>query len=167
MMQPKAPALKHPRGLKHAPRLKMRPVRKPAAPGQAPTYQLAQTIFDIGEGPWYYDGKNASSAEYRVLLVLAELGWSPEFQVTKFGGRTLAGGQVLDILITDKNPPVYIDVRGYYHKGAAGEANDARKIMQVRASNQNVKIVIVWDTETTNREHLRGILEREVGVRGK
>jgi hypothetical protein len=151
----------------HAPKLKLRrpSVRQPSK-GQA-SLRLVGERFDIGEGPWYYGGKKASSAEYRVLVVLAELGWSPEFQVTKFGGRTLAGGQVLDILITERIPAVYIDVRGYYHRGAQGEAKDARKIMQVRASAPDTRILVVWDSETEHREQLRNMLIREVGIRGR
>jgi hypothetical protein len=135
-------------------------------PPQMGTQIETRPEFDIGEGPWYYKGQKASSAEYRCLMVLEKLGWSPSFQVRKFGGRRIAGGQVLDILVEQRNPPVYIDVRGYYHRGAQGEADDAKSIFQLRAAAPDVKIIIVWDDEAKNQEMLYQRLLREVGARG-
>jgi hypothetical protein len=169
MVAPKVPRLKGQRKAQRAPVLRLpRVTGSPAAGGKhAPaTLQIKDpSLLDIGEGPWFFKGKKASSAEYRCIKVLQELGWDPDFQVSKFGGRTYPGGQVLDILVTQRQPLVYIDVRGYYHKGAQGEANDARKIFQLRASAPDVKLVVVWEEEAKHHELLRNKLMHEVGAR--
>ncbi len=150
-----------------APQLKLPRGARKEREKQTPSERVLLDIWDVGAGPHYYDGKLASTPEWRVLKVLAELGWTPEFQVTKFGGRSLAGGQVLDILVTQRRPLVYIDVRSYWHKGAAGEANDARKIFQLRASAPEVKVLVIWEEETENRALLRARLLSEVGAHGR
>ncbi len=156
------------RGAKRAPQLK--PIRERRAPIKAPAMpgmELPKAEFDIGAGPWYYQGKKASSAEFRVLSVLNELGWKPQFQVRKFGGRQIAGGQVLDILIEDRTPPVYIDVRGYYHRGARGEADDAKQMFQLKAARPDIQVLVVWDNEAANYDLLRQRILGEVGARGR
>jgi len=142
-----------------------REAREPVS--EAPGITPSPLGWELGDGPFYYQGERASKPEWRVLLTLMRLGWQPAFQVRKFGGRSLAGGQVLDILVTQRRPIVYIDVRGYYHKGAEGEAKDARKILQLRASNPDVKVLIVWEDETENREMLYSRLLHEVGAYGR
>lgn len=168
-MKPKVPKLRGLRGQPKTPQLKRQRRgrrRREAGERRPAVLDLEKGEFDIGEGPWYYRGKKASSAEYRCLMVLDELGWTPDFQVSKFGGRTYPGGQVLDILITQRQPVVYIDVRGYWHRGAQGEANDARKIFQLRASAPDVTVIVIWDDEAKNKDMLYQKLLREVGARG-
>ena len=144
-----------------------RPERRPPVE-TVPGITAAEPAWDIGAGPWYYQGKQASSAEFKVLKTLVQLGWTPSFQVSKFGGRSLAGGQMLDILLGQHTPPVYIDVRGrYWHGGAEATANDARKLLQVRATNPLVKIIIIYDDETDNRQWLYNRLLAEVGAYGR
>lgn len=126
----------------------------------------AEDEEDIGEGPWYVKGYRASKPEYRVAKALEKLGRRFEFQVSKFGGRQIAGGQVLDFVLSDSVPLIIIDVRGYWHKGAAGEANDARKVFQTRAARPDAKYVIIWEEQTEDDQALLELLRQEIGARG-
>jgi hypothetical protein len=122
---------------------------------------------DIGLGPWSYQGKKASRPEYLVLLTLMRLGWHPDFQTNFAGGRTIPGGQVLDIIVNEHVPPIYIDVRGFYHFGAAKNFNDLLKEMAVKAALPETKMVVVWESEVDQYRYLENLLEREVGRRGR
>lgn len=155
-----------PTGRKRKPPRVVIPTERVRRSGDLAGVPIPSGEFDVGAGPWFVKGKKASLPEYRVAKVLAKLGREFQFQVSKFGGRAIAGGQVLDFIVDDSRPIVYVDVRGYWHKGAAGEANDARKIFHVRAAAPHVKIVIVWQEQTEREENLMNFLRQEVGSRG-
>jgi hypothetical protein len=123
--------------------------------------------WDIGAGPWSYQGKKASRPEYLCLKVLQQLGWRPDFQTDFAGGRKLPGGQVLDIVVNEHFPPVYINVMGFYHFGAAKNFNDFIKEATVRAVMPMTKIIDVWETQVDQPHYLETLFAREIGYAGR
>lgn len=139
-----------------------RPVKLPAW-----TVARKRSIWaDLGPGPFLYAGKRASRPEYIVLMMLNRLGWRPSFQVDILGGRRVPGGQILDIVIEDAPMPVYISVKGIYHRTAAARAEDAYEEALVRSLLSNVKVLEIWEQDIEQENWLENFLRREVGVRG-
>jgi hypothetical protein len=162
----KVPKLRGARGMR-APQLKFpKPPRQQTEKG-APSERVELGTWDVGEGPWFVQGKKASKPEYRVARVLNRLGWEFNFQEAHFGGRRIAGGQILDYVLSSTSYPIVIDVRSVWHMGAAAEANDARKMIQIRASNPMARIVIVYEEQTENEELLYSFLLQELGAKGR
>jgi hypothetical protein len=124
-------------------------------------------LWGIGPGPWYWQGERASRPEYITMIVLHKLGWNPSFQTNILGGRRLPGGQVLDIVLNEHQPPVYISVKGYYHEGARASYYDSVKEIMVRSVIKGVQVLEVWEKDIDQRGWLEAYLRREVGVRGR
>ena len=131
------------------------------------TVRSKPDIWGIGLGPWLWHGVRASRPEYITLIVLRRLGWNPSFQTNILGGRRLPGGQVLDIVLDEHQPPIYISVKGYYHEGAKASYYDAVKESMVRNIIQGVRVLEVWEKDIDQRGWLEDFLRREVGVRGR
>jgi len=123
-------------------------------------------IWDIGSGPWSWGGQLASRPEYITLITLKKLGWNPKFQTRIYGGRRLPAGQVLDIVIDELTPPIYISVKSYYHEGAEAAYNDRMKQMLAQSAfTGGVKILEVWEKDLDQEGWLLDMLVREVGAR--
>ena len=141
-----------------------------AAAAQAPglaTWRVPMKprLWDIGPGPWYWDGKRASRPEYITLIMLKRLGWRPRFQVNFLGGRRIPGGQVLDIVLDEVYPPIYITVKGYWHESARAAYDDSVKELTVRRIIPGTKVLSVWEKDIDQPGWLRDFLLREVGAR--
>jgi len=151
------------------PSLRKPTVSKPV-PGPKVTTWIVRTkpdIWNIGEGPWFWNGQPASRPEYITLIVLKRLGWHPKFQTRIAGGRRIPGGQVLDILLEEASPPIYISVKGYYHQGAAAAYDDKVKEIMAKSVLNNARVIEIWEKDIDQRGWLESYLEREVGVRGR
>ena len=76
--------------------------------------------------------KAGSKPEWNVAIALVRLGWSFDYQLSYFGGRTIAGGMVLDFLVSTLPDPTPIFVQGeYWHSGARQEV-DALQLANMR-----------------------------------
>lgn len=143
------------------------PKKPPELKHTMPQYRLVRdpksvTAQGIGPGPWQLQGQPASRPEYMVGKMLDKLGWRYVFQSPFMGGRKVPGGQVLDFVIDERR--TVVDVRGYYHYGAAKEYKDA---MQAAALAQaGYREVAVWEEEIDQYRWLENFLTRELGVRG-
>ena len=122
-------------------------------------------IWDIGSGPWQWGGKPASRPEYITLIMLRALGHKPRFRVSIFGGRRLPGGQVLDIVLDDLRPAVYISVKGYYHQSASAAYNDRLKEMLAMAAVPGTKVLEIWESDLDQKGWLESFLVQNVGAR--
>jgi hypothetical protein len=149
------------------PDIKTKRPRKPPMNTGSPPIIVSDDRFNVGEGPWQLQGKPASKPEYRVGVILSKLGRRYEFQVSSFGGRLIKGGQMIDFLLEDRPPRTVIDVRGYYHKGAAGEAKDIKRRLQVLAADPYTRYVPIWEEDTIDETILRNKLSVEVGAGGR
>ena len=65
-------------------------------------------------------GKKATILEFNVALALDFYGINYIFQVSYFGGRTVAGGQVLDFLVFNPMPTPVEVLGGHWHVGTLG-----------------------------------------------
>jgi hypothetical protein len=137
--------------------------QQPPQIAKAPDYWTTEPGQE--QTQYFIQGKRATKPEWLVVQELYKLGWDRlQFQKSVFGGREFPAGQVLDVVITQVWPPIVVDVRGeYWHQGAKQEANDARKMMQVQASEPGTKFVVVWERITESPELLRSFLIKEVG----
>ena len=124
-----------------------------------------QDIWQIGSGPWFWNGEPASRPEYIVLVMLKKLGWNPAFQVRVFGGRRLPSGQVLDIILDEVAPPVYISVKGYYHRSAQAAYEDRVKELLALGAYPRAKVIEIFEWQLDQPNWLEDTLVREVGSR--
>ena len=125
-----------------------------------------QDIWQIGSGPWFWNGgQPASRPEYIVLITLKRLGWNPSFQTRVFGGRRLPAGQVLDIILEEVSPPIYINVKSYYHEGAEAAYNDKMKELLALGAYPGAKVLEIWEKDLDQPNYLEDLLVREIGAR--
>jgi hypothetical protein len=116
--------------------------------------------------PWFIRGiKAGSKEEYWCSIVLeeieAETGWSWEFQVPVYGGRTRAGGNVIDFLIHTPGMWTMLDPMGrYWH---AGHKEDRYQMERV-ARKKNWRLVAWYTDETPTLEIMRSFLRRNLNV---
>ena len=123
-------------------------------------------IWDIGSGPWSWGGKPASRPEYITLITLQRLGWKHvEFQKNVAGGRRIPAGQILDIVIPDHAPPIYISIKSYHHEGAAAGANDKIKEMLAKSLIPGVRVLTIWEWQIDQEGWLENFIETEIGAR--
>jgi hypothetical protein len=127
----------------------------------------AKKIKDVkDEGPWYIRGiKAGSKEEYWCSIVLAEIeeetGWSWEFQVPVYGGRTRAGGNVVDFLIHTPGMWTILDPMGrYWHSGH----NEDRYQMERVARKKKWRLIAWYTDQTPTLEIMRSFLRNELGV---
>jgi len=145
----------------------------PRAPQVGPTkltgwvVRRRPDVWDIGPGPWYWQGKPATRPEFITLLVLHKLGWNPRFQTDILGGRRLPGGQVLDIVLDEHQPIIYITVKSYHHLGARASYYDAVEEAVVRSVIKDARVLEVWEKDIDQPGWLEAFLRREVGIRGR
>jgi hypothetical protein len=122
---------------------------------------------EVGPGPFSYMGFPASLPEWLVLRELMRLGWRPSFQVNFMAGRSLPGGQVLDVVLPDALPPVFINVQSYFHLGALQAYTDLVKRNMVQAAYPGARILDLWEEDIVNDRWLHDKLMLEVGPRGR
>lgn len=72
------------------------------------------------------------------------------FQRTEGGGRNILGGYVIDFLVTDRIPPLALEVQGtYWHQQADGASNFERQLAVTRLGYTYAEI---FDTEIYHSE---------------
>lgn len=116
--------------------------------------------------PYYIRGiKAGSKEEWWVSLALerieAETGWSWEYQVSVFGGRSRAGGNVVDFLIHTPGMKTILDPMGrYWHTGA----REDRYQMQNVARRKKWRLIAWFTDETPTRESMYAFLRDQLNV---
>jgi len=116
--------------------------------------------------PFYIRGIRAGSKEeWWVSLALdriqVETGWTWEYQVSVFGGRTRAGGNVVDFLIDTPGMKTFLDPMGrYWHTGA----REDRSQMQDVARRKKWRLIAWFTDEVTSREETYAFLRNEMNV---
>lgn len=116
--------------------------------------------------PFYIRGMKAGSKEeYWCSLALDKIqertGWTWEYQVPVYGGRTRAGGNVVDFLIDTPGMKTILDPMGrYWHAGA----NEDRWEMERVARRKNWKLIAWYTDQTPTRESVYELLRREMGA---
>lgn len=113
-------------------------------------------------------GKKATKPEWRTAVALEELGWSFDFQVTFFGGRTFRGGQIVDFVVdTIPATPLFVDGR-YVHGGAGKEESDKllRATLVSLTGGSLRPPVVFYDDELATLEMAENRTRREFGRRG-
>lgn len=103
-------------------------------------------------------GSNLEAWAYRSLL---ELGWPKDditLQRSIYGGRTLPGGQIVDIVLY-KPTSCAISLKGKRFHGNSGEETiDDARIAQIYD-----EYVVIWDYETPTYEAMVNVIEARVG----
>jgi len=127
----------------------------------------AQKLVDPKDiGPWYIRGiKAGSKEEYWCSIVATEFeeeqGWAWEFQVPVFGGRSRAGGNVVDFLIHTPGMATIWDPMGrYWHSGH----REDRYQMERVARRKNWRLIAWYTDETPTLEILRSYLRNQMNV---
>lgn len=140
---------------------------KPAPRSLVERSQRAQVLKDErDEPPFFIRGQQAGSKdEYWVSLALErieeETGWGWSYQVPVYGGRTRAGGNVVDFLIYTPGRWTILDPMGrYWHTGAREDQSQ----MQNVARRKNWKLIAWFTDETPTRERVYSFLRDELGV---
>jgi len=116
--------------------------------------------------PFYIRGiKAGSKEEWWCSLALDRIqeqtGWTWDYQVPVYGGRTRAGGNVVDFLIDTPGMKTILDPMGrYWHTGA----REDRSQMQNVARLKHWKLIAWFTDETPTRESVYAFLRREMNV---
>lgn len=116
--------------------------------------------------PFYIRGMLADSKEeYWVSLALEKIeeatGWTWEYQVSVYGGRTRAGGNVVDFLIHTPGMKTILDPMGrYWHTGAREDQSQ----MQNVARRKNWRLIAWFTDETPTREIMYTFLRDKLNV---
>jgi len=116
--------------------------------------------------PFYIRGILAGSKEeYWCSLALErieeETGWAWEYQVPVYGGRTRAGGNVVDFLVHTPGMKTILDPMGrYWHTGI----NEDQSQMQNVARRKNWVLIAWFTDETPTRESVYVFLRDKLNV---
>lgn len=116
--------------------------------------------------PFFIRGRKAGSKdEWWVSLALEriekETGWAWEYQVPVYGGRTRAGGNVVDFLIHTPGRKTMLDPMGrYWHTGHNEDQSE-----MIHVARRKNWILIAWFTdETPTRERVYTFLRDKLNV---
>ena len=116
--------------------------------------------------PFFIRGiKAGSKEEYWVSLALEkieqETGWGWEYQVSVYGGRSRAHGQVVDFLMYTPGMTSCIDVMGrYWHTGR----NEDRSDMLEVARRKHWKLIQFFTDETPTKEIMLTFLRNKLNA---
>jgi hypothetical protein len=109
-------------------------------------------------------GKRATSYEANVALALDKFGIEYLFQVDYWGGRSLAGGMVLDFLVfTDPLPtPLYIQ-GGYWHQGQRKTIDSFQAAELGHLFHGQLRPALFWyDQDTETPEAAERAVKRDI-----
>lgn len=130
-------------------------------------FQKAEQLKDPkDEPPFFIRGiKAASKEEYWASLALMRLeessGLRWEYQVPVFGGRTRAGGNVVDFIVYVGARVVWLDPMGrYFHTGR----NEDRMQMMDAARKKGAELLAWFTDETPTKEIMYTFLKGHLGV---
>lgn len=116
--------------------------------------------------PFYIRGIRAGSKEeWWCSLALEKIeeqtGWSWEYQVSVFGGRTRAGGNVVDFLIDTPGMKTILDPMGrYWHTGAREDQSQMANV----ARRKKWRLIAWFTDETPTRESVYVFLRDKLNV---
>lgn len=116
--------------------------------------------------PFFIRGQKAGSKdEYWVSLALERIeaitGWTWDYQVPVYGGRTRAGGNVVDFLIHTPGMWTFLDPMGrYWHSGH----NEDRNQMQNVARRKKWRLIAWYTDQTPTRESVYAFLRNELNA---
>ena len=116
------------------------------------------------EPPFFVRGVPADSKdEYWCGLNLERIekitGWTWEYQVPVFGGRSRSGGNVVDFLIYTPGPWTALDPQGrYWHTGANEDRDEMKEVCRKKGWR-----LIAWFTDQTpTKDEVYRFLKREL-----
>ena len=115
--------------------------------------------------PWYIRGiKAASKEEYWVSLALTRLekseGLTWKYQVPIYGGRTTAGGTVVDFVVFTPGRNTWLDPMGrYWHTGR----HEDREQMRIAAYRSHANLIAWFTDETQTKEIMYNFLKTHLG----
>ena len=121
---------------------------------------------DVDRPPFFVRGQRAASKdEYWCSLALdriqEETGWTWEYQVPVFGGRTRAGGNVVDFLVNTPGMKTALDPMGrYWH---TGHNEDQSQMLNV-ARRKHWRLIAWFTDETPTRESYYIFLRNKLNV---
>lgn len=142
-----------------APKLPALP-KFPVFPGRIAGMQKPEPINEVPPKPADFLGPDD---EWRVYWWLTKHNVAFEYQASVMGGRKQLGGLVPDFLITDRMPPLAINVQGqYWHFGNSGLAA-ANLMTKIQLLNRGYDVVYVREEDIyarldyTMQQALKGI----------
>jgi len=118
------------------------------------------------EPPFYILGQVADSKdEWWVSLALekivAETGWTWDYQVPVYGGRTRSGGNIIDFLVHNPGRWTILDPMGrWFHTGR----REDRRQMQEVARRKKYRLIAWFTDETPTRESVYVYLRDQLYV---
>jgi hypothetical protein len=110
-------------------------------------------------------GKKATSYEWNVAQALDAIGMGYDFQVSYWGGRSLAGGMVLDFLLYTAPLPTPVWVNGdIWHRGQRKTVDDyqAAQLDYLFKGQLNPPIAW-WGVDSSTPEAAMAAVKRDVG----
>lgn len=130
-------------------------------------FKKAEQLKDArDEPPFFIRGMKADSKEeWWVFLALERLaeasGLQWEYQVPVFGGRTRAGGNVVDFIVYTAGRVIWLDPMGrYFHTGR----NEDRLEMMDAARKKGAELLAWFTDETPTKEIMYTFLKGKLGV---
>lgn len=122
-----------------------------------PQEDLAERVYEV-------QGKKATSGEYNVALALEQLGLDYTFQLSILGGRSVAGGIVLDFLVDTVPLPTPLWVHGEYWHSGAQRAKDMRQQALVDQESRGgyAPAVEIWFDECDTPEKALDTVRRKL-----
>ena len=118
------------------------------------------------EPPYYIRGRVADSkdewwASLALEKIVAETGWSWDYQVAVYGGRTRPGGNVIDFLVHTPGMWTMLDPMGRpFHTGH----REDRQQMQEVARRKKYRLIAWFTDETPTRESVYVFLRDKLYV---
>jgi len=105
-------------------------------------------------------GKNATLNEFNVAAVLDNLGIQYLFQVSFWGGRTVAGGQILDFLVWTPLKQGLQVFGNYWHEGLM--SNEDRYKITLLEEFLGQPVIVLWGEETSTFDDARQAIRNKV-----
>jgi len=94
-----------------------------------------------------------SKEEYRCAKALEKYGWDFDYQVQYFGGRRVAGGQVLDFLVQTLPLPTPLQIYGdYWHGSAEAERDRLQQILLMSNFHDQLAPVVIFTEEKVDNQ---------------
>jgi hypothetical protein len=122
-----------------------------------PPSQKAQMGLIQGRTP-------GSMLEWNVSQALDTLGLRYIYQYSVAGGRSLAGGQVLDFYVYTPVKPTPILVNGrYWHTGVHADELDTMKIKKL-LHNRTEDVLVIWEENCQTIEQATAFLRQHLNI---
>lgn len=138
----------------------------PLIPKDTRSVRAQKIPNEADDPPYFIRGQQADSKEewwcsLALDRIQEETGWTWDYQVSVFGGRTRAGGNVVDFLIDTPVQKTILDPMGrYWHTGINEDQNE----MQNVARRKGWRLVAWFTDETPTREIMYTFLRDKLNV---